>query len=97
MLSEPRLNLLAFVQDQVVADDVNKRDRRRRVLIDRIEKCDEVFLTLSSPTDSGDCAAPCIESSEQLKRSTTLILMLEMDWYSRLGRPGVARSRSRLP
>jgi hypothetical protein len=60
MLSEPSLNLLAFVHDQVVADDVNERDRCRRVLINRIEKCDEVFLTLSSPTDGGDCATPCI-------------------------------------
>lgn len=96
MLSEPSLNLLALVQDQVVADDVNERDRARRVAIEGLEKFDEVFLTFSSPTDSGDRTAPSIKSSEQLKGAAALILVFEMNRKSGLGRARDARSRPRL-
>ena len=96
MLSEPCLNLLAFVQDQVVANDMNERDRRRRVAIKLLEKFDEVLLTLPSPTDSHDRTAPSIKSGEQLKGAAPPILMFQVDRKSGLGWTSGARSRPRL-
>lgn len=96
MLAEPCLNFLAFVQNQVVADDMDKRDRGGRIAIERFEQFDEVFLPLPWPTDSGDLTAPSIKSSEQLKSAAPLILMLETDRKSGLGRASGARSGPRL-
>ena len=82
MLGKPGLNFPAFVENQVVADDMNERDGTGSVAIDRIEQLDELLLTLPFPTDSGDRTAARIKSSKQLKSAAPPVLMFQADWKS---------------
>jgi hypothetical protein len=77
MLIVPRANLLALVHDQVVANDVNVRDRIGGLSIDLIQQSDKVLLTLPLPTNSDDRSRPGVERSEQLRSPFSLVLVFQ--------------------
>jgi hypothetical protein len=72
MLLEPGANLLAVMNADVVADDVDELDLGRRFLIDLLEEFDELDLSLSPTTDSEDLSVSPMLAGEAEVRSSRL-------------------------
>src|ERR1700745_2986127 len=77
MLVVPRPDLLTFVHLQVVANDVNVRDRFGSLAIDLIQQSDEVLLALPIPANSDDRSRAGVERSEQLQSPFPLVFVFQ--------------------
>jgi hypothetical protein len=92
MQCEPRQNLLARVHRQVVADDVDERDRGWSLALDLSQQSDEVFLALPRSADSDDVPASNVEGSEQLQSTAPSVLVFHSDGRVRTRGPSGERS-----
>src|SRR5512145_257647 len=81
MLLEPGANLLAVMNADVVADDVDELDLRRRFLVDLLQEFDELDLSLSPTTDSEDLSGPGVERSKEIERTLALVFVLDTHGY----------------
>ena len=81
--SEPRMALkpltgqLAFVDADVVADDVDGLDVLRCVLVDGFEQSDGFYLALAAVDLGEHLAGLDVERGEEIPDSLALVLMLE--------------------
>jgi hypothetical protein len=81
----------------VIANDVDERDRRRSPAVDLLKQFDELNLSFSPATQPNDFAGACIEGREEVERSFADVLMLEVGWYGPwLRRASLGRSCSGL-
>ena len=92
---QPRTHHLAMMDTEVVADQVNFRDRHRSSSVDFFQQLDKFSLTLATTKDSNHLARARIQSSKQIQCPVAPILMLDMDrnraWPCR-GRAMLARA-----
>ena len=86
MTLQPLADFLAMMCGDIVADDVDRCDRRGNFCIQRGQKRDTLALALAAMTLSVDPASPSIKGREQVQRPIAPIFMLNAVGDARLRR-----------
>ena len=91
MPCEPGTGELAFMGDDIVADQVDERDLVGCAVIDLLQQFDELDLALALAADANDLASAGIEASEQVESASASVFVLDVDRNAARQRRSVGR------
>ncbi len=92
----PRLDRLAMMDADVVADDMDGRDRSRDELVEMIEKAEAFHLPFAPELARVDLPRARIEGRKEVEGTAALILVVALDRTAGLGRSGGGEPMARL-
>jgi hypothetical protein len=87
---QPRARERAAVDAEVVAQQVDERDRRWSQSVDQFEQLDKLDLSLPSPEYPNHPATPRVEGGEEIERTLAYVLVLDEDRLVRRPRRTIA-------